>query len=568
MHPVSLKAELRKIYPAYAAMFVISVFIAVLVLAPPLYLLQVHERVYTSRNLTTLGFLTAIVLLVLLAGAGLQMIRGTIASRAALQFVQRTQGTVFLAAQRGGLKTGSARYAAELQQVRDALGGPFIAQVFDLMMSPIFLFVLFLIHPVYGLVGVGILTVLLIISVAAQLAGRKASRSAQEAQAQLLEFSGHVTQGSDAARAMGMVPGLMTLWKHRQTQVHGWQGAAARRVAPFMFLLRFVRSSQLVIVVGTGALLYIAGAISAAGGFAALIILMRGIGPIESVVAGWRSASLAREAFARLVELTDAVHTQEKKVSLPRPRGRVAVAHLTMRMPGAREPILSDVSFSIEEGCVLAIIGQSGAGKSSLLRCVANIHTPDAGTVSLDGHAYEHWNADELGRMIGYLPQDTELLPGTVAQNISRFDPDVRSDNPDLFAAVRAAQVEDLIKRLPQGFNTRIGPGGNALSGGERQRLALARALYGSPPLLLLDEPYSALDMRGEEKLVETIRELAANGTSVLLVTHKLNMLQYCDQVLVMHSGHVQAFGQREMILQRLAPAMTTPAPLRVVDNS
>jgi ATP-binding cassette, subfamily C, type I secretion system permease/ATPase len=290
---------------------------------------------------------------------------------------------------------------------------------------------------------------------------------------------------------------------------------------------------------------------------AAAFIGLRAIGPIEQVVSGWRTIVGARDAYQRLAQLFAASDSGEN-MDLPPPEGRLTLAHVYAAAPGATTPILKDVSFALRPGRVLGVVGSSGAGKSSLMRVVVGAWAPQRGSVALDGHALSHWNPDKLGRYIGFVPQDVELITGTVAQNIARFDEEAEGAAAAVLAAAKEAGVVELVSSLPNGFNTSVGPGGQVLSGGQRQRIALARALYGDPTLIVLDEPNSNLDAQGEEALARAIEALREKGRTVVLVTHKLNLLIYCDDVLVMHAGTVHAFGSRDEIMKRLPPQRLT----------
>lgn len=562
----SLKTQLSGLRPAVAVIFFVSIFVNLLALAPMIYLLQVHERVFTSRSFGTLWFLTAIVIVLTLVDAALAWMRRETVSRVAYGFVEAAEGPVFRAAQfRNGQSGGSARYVSDLQLIRDTLGGPLIPAVCDVLMAPLFILVLFLIHPVFGVAGIVIILVLGLLSVLNGAVSDKVGRKGREAQADALEFSAYLTRNAEAARAMGMLPGLTEMWKYRQEQARRWQAAALRRTAPIQAAMRYIRTLQIVIVTCLGAILYIGGAISGGMSFAAILVMRRAVGPVEVVVDGWKKYAASKDAFGRLEELLAEDQTRVEAIPLPRPTGQLTVSHLTLKAPVSHDAIVRDVTFSVNAGSVLAIIGQSGAGKSSLLRALAGVWTPNAGTVSLDGHAYGNWNQDHLGRHIGYLPQENEFIPGSLAQNVSRFYPEVHKSDPALFEAIKLAGIDDLVKDLPDGLNTQLGPKGHPLSGGQKQRIAFARAIYGNPSLILLDEPYSALDSRSEAHLVETLRVLADRGATVIIVTHKLNMLQHCDTVLVMQSGYVQAFGSRDIIMQRL-PQNKPAAALRVVN--
>jgi len=492
-------------------------------------------------------------------------VRSEICSRASARFATVVEGDVFMASQlHTGEAASAARCVSDLQQVRDLLAGPFIPSVFDVLLAPIFIAVLFLLHPAFGFLGVALIVVLGGLSWVNQWVGRDAGRHVQDAQIANIEFSSNLTRNTDAARSMGMIPGMARRWKEHQSIGRNWQAQLAKRTNPIHAVVRFLRTSQIVIVTLVGAVLYIGGYLSAGTAFAALMILNRSVGPIEAVIGGWRGFANARDAFERLEALLSDAATQGARVRLPRPVGRVTADRLSCNGEN-RKPILRDITFDLDAGKILAVVGSSGAGKSTLLRVLANVLRPNAGSVSLDCHPLHHWDPDQLGHYVGYLPQETELLPGTIAENIQRFYPDRAKDDPELFAAAELAGVEELIRQMPEGYNTVVGPKGFPMSGGQRQRLAFARAVYGRPPLILLDEPYSALDAKGEMHLVQSIRTLAREGSTIILVTHKMNMLSFCDHVLVMHAGFVQAYGPRDAIIQRLPQGQT---PLRVVAKS
>jgi ABC-type protease/lipase transport system fused ATPase/permease subunit len=284
--------------------------------------------------------------------------------------------------------------------------------------------------------------------------------------------------------------------------------------------------------------------------FAAMIIASRGTGPLEQVINGWRTLSKARGAFERLETLVEGDEDRER-LQLPRPNGVLNVSHLSARPPGNDRIVLNDVSFKLDAGRVLGVVGQSGAGKSCLARVLVGAWVPLRGTVTLDGNEISHWDQDDLGQYMGFMPQDVDLLPGTIAENIARF-----RDDPDqtekVLEAATLAGVEELIQSLPDGYNTQVGPRGHVLSGGQRQRIALARAVYGSPSFVVLDEPNSNLDANGEEALGRAIEKLRERGATVVVITHKMNLLTFCQEVLVLHEGALHAHSSRDDIISRL----------------
>ncbi|MEM7730939.1 MAG: type I secretion system permease/ATPase [Pseudomonadota bacterium] len=567
--PVSLYGHLRKLAPVYAVLFGLSFFAAILRLVPPLYLMQVHERVFNSRNVDTLIFLTIIAVFLVLVSIALRSLRDKACQRMALRLDEKLRGPVFDAVHRTGRKGGDApRYLADLDSLRSAVGGPFIGAFFDTLLSPIFLFVLFLIHPVFGLMGIGIMIATGLLALINQRLARAGTERSQRAHANAWEFATATVRNSDAVRAMGMLPGLGDRWETLHRTAVAWQADAQRQSAPVMAVLRFIQSMKMIGVVGVGAFLYIDDQVTAGGTFAAMIIMLRGLGPIDSVVANWRSIVLGRLAAKRLDDLLQDARSRGERVQLPVPKGLLTAERLTILSPTDKKPVVREVSFGLGPGRVLAIIGSSGAGKSSLLRGLAGVWPAASGSVAVDGHNLSHWDPDQLGRFLGYMPQDIEMLPGTVAENIARFYPDRTRDERLILEAAQTAEVMDLIQSLPEGFNTRLGASGQGLSGGQRQRLGLARALFGKPPIVLLDEPNASLDAKGEEALFRTIERLKERQTTVVIVTHKLNMLPICDDVLVMHAGALHAYGQRDDIVRRLPQAQGRAVPLKVIEGS
>ncbi|MCB8836489.1 type I secretion system permease/ATPase [Aurantimonas sp. VKM B-3413] len=563
---ISLYERLRRLLPAYAQLFGFSFFTNILVLVPSIYLMQVGERVFTSKSYETLLFLTAIAVFLMIVMSILHWLRGESLKRIALNLDEQLRGKVFAAVHRFGRRSvDGPRYFNDLDAVRDALSGPFIPALFDTLLSPIFLIVLFIIHPVFGFLGLTVTLLLGGLSAMNLMIVERPNKNAREAQAKALEFAVATNRNVETARSMGMVAGLGERWINFHGRAAGWQTLAQQRSAGITGLIRFIRMSQMILIIGVGALLYLDDAVSQGATYASMLIMMRGLGPVEALVGQWRSVSNARAAVQRLNKLLAEADQFQTSLSLPRPAGHLTASGVVVGTPGKKGTLVRDVSFSLQAGRILAIIGDSGAGKSCLLRTLAGIWSPTGGTVALDGHSLTHWDPGELGRYVGYVPQDVDMLPGTVAENISRFYPASAENEALLFEAAELAGVTDLIQSLPNGFNTILGPNGHVLSGGQRQRIALARAVYGRPVIVFLDEPNSALDARGEALLIAAVQRLKAQGTTVILVTHKMNMLPYCDDVLVMHSGALQAYGQREEILQRLPHQK--PTPLKVIEG-
>jgi PrtD family type I secretion system ABC transporter len=352
---------------------------------------------------------------------------------------------------------------------------------------------------------------------------------------------------------MGMLPSLVAAWHVRQRAALGWNSAAEKRAAMVSAAIKFLRHTYLPIMLTVGTLLYLNEDVGAGIIFAASVLTARAVYPVDGIASNWRQFWNFRLSMSRVDVLLREAAKLSDKVPLAPPNGPLVVSRLAAAPHNRSVPVLTDISFSLQPGQALGVVGPSGAGKSSLARVLVGAWPVQKGSISLDGNELSHWDQDQLGRQIGYVPQDVELLPATVADNIARFDSPDEARDKALHEAIRVAGVQDIIQRLPEGLNTKLGPDGHTLSGGQRQRIALARAIYGGPHLLVLDEPNSNLDAIGEESLGKTINAMRERGAIVVVVTHRTNILSYCDQLLVLNAGTVHAFGRRESILDRLA---------------
>jgi PrtD family type I secretion system ABC transporter len=384
-------------------------------------------------------------------------------------------------------------------------------------------------------------------------------KRAQTAASEAFEFARATRQSAEATRPMGMLPALTRRWHAYHADALGWQHHAARRSERWSAAMRFVRNTQQILLLVVGALLYLNQEINAGAVFGIIYISMRVVGPVAAVTSSWRPIWSFRMAAERL-NLVLGAGDAEKRVSLPRPDGALAVSRVVLTPPDRQVAVLTDVSFSLQGGRILGVVGPSGAGKSSLAKLLVGAWHPRRGTVLLDEHDIAHWDEDQLGQHIGYVPQEIELLPGTVAQNIARFQDGALAADEAVLEAARLAGIEDVIRELPDGYNTRVGPGGHVFSGGQRQRIALARAVYGNPSLVVLDEPNSNLDAVGEQTLGRTLTALKNRGTTIVLVTHRMSMLTFCDDLLVMNAGTVHTFGARDLVMNRLPTYRLAPA--------
>ena len=554
-----------------AGVFFLSCFINLAFFAVPLYTIQVSERALTSRNVLTLLFLTIITIVILGFSALIEALRSRILQASAADFDVRTSGPLFnLLGHRTEGKSLIEHQVAvnDLNTLREFIGGSYIPSFMDALFSPLFLLAMFVIHPLLGLLTLGFLVVLVLLSVINQAATLPSSKRAQEAGTRMAYLTSAVARAAEDVRVMGMLRPLQEEWSRRRLAMLGWQSSAGLRSTVVLGIIRFLRQSQQILAIALAAYLIIHSEVSTGALFAAMILVGRCTGPIEAVVGGWRQMSGATLAFRRLDTLFEKAATEEATVSLPRPEGRVAVDRVYVSAGSSQATILSDVSFTLRAGRVLCVIGQSGAGKSTLARVLVGSVKPRRGTVALGDDDLSHWNTDELGRFVGFMPQQIEFLPGTVAENIARFEAPSPDRDKAVVEAVTLANVRDLVRSLPEGFNTRVGPDEMALSSGQKQRLALARAVYRKPALVVLDEPNANLDAQGEKNLAETLQELRRQEVTVVVITHRMNMLAYCDDVLVLNGGTVHAFGPKEFIMNRM-PNVTRSGPgLTVIEGN
>ncbi|MGX5734048.1 type I secretion system permease/ATPase [Bosea thiooxidans] len=562
-----LSAEFREFNPSISGVFVFSLFVTLMFLVPSVYMQQLYDRVMQSRNYNTLFVLLVIVMFFVLIWTAIEIVRQEVLKRVAFSFDEKISARVFDALNR---QTDSLSVAArgsvahDLNVIREFIGGSMVAQIMDCVWVPVILIAGFMFHAYLGLTLLLITIGVAILSLVSQRVSRDDVLQSLVASSQANEMSRGVMRNAEAARVMGMLPALVGRWRDRQRDAIGWQHHAAKRVAVAVNLLRFLRHAYFPLMLTVGMLLYLAEAVGPGALIAASILSSRAIGPVDAVANSWRSFWTAFQSATRVEQVLAEIAKGSKKISLPPPNGSLVAARIGASPRNRDLAILSDVTFSADPGNVVGVVGPSGSGKSTLGRILVGAWPVTRGSLSLDGYELAHWNQDELGRSIGYVPQDVELLPGTVAENIARFDPITPETEARIIEAVRLAGVQDIIGKLSDGLNTRIGQDGHVLSGGQRQRIALARAVYGSPRLVVLDEPNSNLDALGEEKLAQTIGKLRHDGVITILITHRLNMLSVCDRVLVLNSGTVHAFGERDQVLNRLSsfnPKQITARP-------
>ncbi|HQS11079.1 MAG: hypothetical protein B7Y12_14610 [Rhizobiales bacterium 24-66-13] len=551
---------IRDLIPAYVGLFLLSAFLPIFFLVGPLFGYLVSSRVLPSRSLSSLAVLVIIALFLMVMGAIIDHIREKALGRIGIALDARLSKAFFATLHREDAANRlTATTLADLDFVREFLTGRVVTGLFDALWSPVLIACLFMIHWLYGAVSLAAILILSGLSLFNQWVVREDSSRYLKVAGATSEFGAALSRNSETARALGMMPPLRDRWHLMHSAMLGWREEAGRRAGIVRSASRFVQASLYVAVFAVGALLVMAEQVDQTAMFIAMMLIMRGVYPIEALISNWEAISRFAPARHRL----DAAFLgaeRAQRISLPRPDGPFIVSRIWGAAPGSDKVIISDVSFTVYPGRVLAIVGPSGAGKSCLARLLVNIWTPRRGTISLGDHDFTHWNPDELGRLVGYVPQDVEFMPGTVAQNIARFDPVQCEDTQMLVEAVEIAGVQDVIRSLPDGFNTPIGPGGYVLSGGQRQRIAMARAVFGDPYLIVMDEPNANLDSVGEQALGSAIQRLRSGEKVVILVTHRMSLLAFCDDLLVLNGGAVQAHGDRDNIVNRLPRLKATPA--------
>jgi ATP-binding cassette subfamily C protein len=533
--------------------------INLLYLAGPLYMLQVYDRVIASASSTTLVMLTIALLIAFVALAGLDAVRARVLTRASIRLDQKIAARVMTAIINRAANAGGARsqLLRDFDTFRQFITGMGIHAVFDLPWAPIYIAVIFVLHPALGAFAFGCAILLVLMALLNEWLVKPPLTESGEAASRNYSFTEMSLRNTEVVRAMGMTEGLLKRWGRDRNRMLDRQVAASDRAATMQSLIRFLRLAMQSLILGLGAYLVIERLTTVGAMFAASILLGRALQPVEQIVGSWRNLVSARAAFLRVRDVLAASPAPEAGLTLPRPDGHLSVEGLTFVPPLSSRPILRGVTFSIDPGEVLGIIGPSGAGKSTLARHLVGVLAPSAGAVRLDGFDVSAWARTTLGQHLGYLPQDIELFADSIAANICRFQ---EGEDQEAIMAARLAGVHEMILRLPNGYDTEVGEGGAVLSGGYRQRIGLARAVFGRPSLIVLDEPSSNLDTDGDAALTECILQLKKRGTTIVIVSHRPSTIGVVDKILVLRDGVAEMFGSRAEIMSRLTRAVPVPA--------
>lgn len=540
-----------------------SFFINLLALTGSLYMLQVYDRVLASRSNPTLLYLTLFATACLATMALLETVRSRLLVRMGARFDAQLSALVFQHALSAGRSGQGLR---DVDALRGFVTGPTGLALLDAPWIPIYIGLVYVLHPLLGHVALAGGIALLLLGLWNERATRVPLAEAGRELAAGQQFAELSARNAEVVRAMGMLPGLTRVWRERHDLGLGLQGLASDRAANVSSITKALRMYLQVAILGVGAWLVIRQELTAGVMIAASIIMGRGLAPLESAIGGWRGFLQAREAYRRLVKDIGQTAEAPPAMALPVPKGQLVFDKVSAAPPESRKMTLQDVSFTLEAGTCLGITGPSGAGKSTLARLAAGVWRPITGSVRLDGVSVADWRREELGPQIGYLPQDIELFPGTVAQNIARFG---EVDAQKVVEAAQLAGAHTMILALPEGYDTPIGASGENLSGGQRQRIGLARAFYGRPPLLLLDEPTSNLDAEGETAVRQAMDSLRAAGSTVIVIAHRPAVLGGTDQLMVVMNGTLASFGPTAevmpVITRRVVARADSPAAAAAV---
>ena len=552
--------------PLFKKALFFSLFINMLVMAPTIYMLEVYDRVVNSRSLMTLAMLTLAVILLYAMMELLEWVRSSVLRQAALAFdakvSERLFNTIFEAGLRRNVGMG-AQAVNDLRTVRDFLSSHAMGAMMDVPLAMLYILVIFMINP--GMGWMSIIGALLQVGLA-WLTERDTQPPLGEANRAAIGAQNYVTnslRNAQVIEAMGMQRGIHQRWLKKQRDFLARQAQASDKAGSYASLSKFVQLTQASLLLGAGCFLTIEGLFPGGGGLMIVASTLGGkvLSPIVQVIGSWKQVVGAREAFGRIDKLFENVALREPGMPLPAPQGNLSVEGVVAGPPGSPTAILRGVSFGVPAGKALALVGPSASGKSTLARLLVGVWPAANGKVRLDGVDIYPWNKAELGPHIGYLPQEVELFDGSLAENIARFG---EVDMTKVEAAARAVGIHEMITGLADGYDTNIGDDGCVLSGGQRQRIGLARAIYGNPRFIVLDEPNSSLDEAGEQALVRTLQALKAQGATLIVITHRTSVLPVVDLMLVMQDGQVKAFGPRDEVLaalQRSAQQVAAQAP-------
>ncbi|SHH49120.1 type I secretion system permease/ATPase [Cognatishimia maritima] len=541
----------------FPSLFVLSFLTNLLLLVSSIYMLQVFDRVLASGSIDTLIWLTIIAVLAILSYGFLEFARRKILSRNSTWIVENLSPEILRRNVSARLKVGrSPASLGDVRDLRNFVGGDAILAFFDAPWSPVFIAIIWLMHPILGVIAVTGAVVLLTIGILNDVITRRPMAQSNAHMRQVYGDAEAFVHNADVLEGMGMTETVAQRWRQRYGEAER-EGAGAVEAALILYnMSRSIRLGFQIAILGAGAALVLRAELTAGGMIAASIILARALSPVERAISAWKgfgSYRLAKAKLAHLFRITDA---PADRISLEKPKGRLSARELRYLAPETQEALIKTVTFQLSPGQICAVLGPSGSGKSSLCRLLVGAWKPSFGEVRLDGADMQEWPSEERGRYVGFLPQDVDLFSGTIAENIARMGPVI---DEKVLAAAQKSGAHDMILSLPEGYETQLGLYSDQLSGGQKQRIGLARALYGDPSLLVLDEPSSNLDGNGEIALQKALQLMKAAAQTVVVVTHVPSLLKQADKIAVVNAGTMIKFGDRDEILKDMIPKDRVP---------
>lgn len=547
-----LRAARRESRHLYWFVALFSLFVNLLMLTGPMYMLNIYDRVLGSRSLETLVALTVLVAFLYGCMGILDLVRGRVMGRIGARFQARLDERVFSASLRGTTSGRAGREAAsglrDLESVQRLITSPALMGVFDLPFAPLFFVGIFIFHPMMGLLGLVGAAVLIAFAIANQVMTRRPIQQSTQATYQSEVLGNQIRQEAEMVQALGMHGAAFARWQHARARSLDANIDAADAGGIFGALIKAFRLFLQSAMLGLGAYLVLQDELTPGAMIAGSILLGRALAPIELIVGQWVMFQRARDSWKKLATLLGEVPEEERHMALPKPRARLVCDQVTVIPPGEQQAALRLISFSVGPGQAVGVIGTSGAGKSTLARALTGIWRPAGGKIRLDGAALDQYDPDVLGQHIGYLPQRVSLFDGTIKENIARLSPN--PDEEQVVIAAKKAAAHEMILKLPEGYDTRVTAAGGRLSGGQIQRIGLARAMYGDPVVLVLDEPNSNLDNDGSEALNAAIRSMKEAGKCVLIMAHRPAAIKECDLLLMIENGARRAFGPKDEVLR------------------